>query len=177
MKSNDQKLIEDTTIKKADEDKILEVIDNTNTNSENQNLSIDSISEVVTIDDDEDDANVPESIDSKDGFVSSSSSPTTSTLEISKGQIVPENIDSKEGIASFNMFQCPLCKVENTEQNFGTLMKAQMHIQKVHRMTIQMQNGLIKEGAFKIFQKTTVIHGYVPGTLNIAYNTQDFRNK
>ena len=87
MKSNDQKLIEDTTIKKADEDKILEVIDNTNTNSENQNLSIDSISEVVTIDDDEDDANVPESIDSKDGFVSSSSSPTTSTLEISKGQI------------------------------------------------------------------------------------------
>ena len=120
---------------------------------------------------------VPESIDSKDGFVSSSSSPTTSTLEISKGQIVPENIDSKDGIASFNMFQCPLCKVENTEQNFGTLMKAQMHIQKVHRMTIQMQNGLIKEGAFKIFQKTTVIHGYVPGTLNIAYNTQDFRNK
>ena len=148
----------------------MEVLDNTNTTSENQNSSLDPKSndqkllEVETIDLTENDAR-------------SSSSPIL-TLERkgSNGQKLPENIDSKDGVAQFDMFQCPLCLVKGTEQNFGSLMHAQMHIE-THGISIEMQNGLIKNGTFKIPKKTTVIHGYIPGMFNIAYNTQEFRNK
>ena len=88
------------------------------------------------------------------------------------GQNLTKNIDSKDGVAQFDMFQCPLCLVKGTEQNFGSLMKAQMHIE-IHGISIEMQNGLIKNGTFKIPKKTTVIHGFIPSMLNIAYNTQE----
>ena len=99
-----------------------------------------------------------DNINGTSGNQNSSSDPIL-TIEktVPNGQKLLETIDMKHAVVSFKMFQCSFCLAKDSEQNFWTLTKAQMHIEDIHKVPIQTQNVMIESGNLKIPQKSMVI--------------------